>query len=83
MMIHQPISGLQGQASDIDIHAKEVLKMKSLVNSILSKHTGKTEKQIAKDTDRDNFMDAEAALKYGLIDQILEERDGVLEKDGW
>ena len=56
--------------------------MKSLVNSILSKHTGKTEKQIAKDTDRDNFMDAEAALKYGLIDQILEERVEVLEKDG-
>ena len=70
MMIHQPISGFQGQASDIDIHAKEVLKMKSLVNSILSKHTGKTEKQIAKDTDRDNFMDAKAALDYGLIDQI-------------
>ena len=74
MMIHQPISGFQGQASDIDIHAKEVLKMKSLVNSILSKHTGKTEKQIAKDTDRDNFMDAKSALDYGLIDQILEER---------
>ena len=73
MMIHQPISGFQGQASDIDIHAKEVLKMKSLVNSILSKHTGKTEKQIAKDTDRDNFMDAQAALDYGLIDQILGE----------
>ena len=74
MMIHQPISGFQGQASDIDIHAKEVLKMKSLVNSILSKHTGKTEKQIAKDTDRDNFMDAKSALDYCLIDQILEER---------
>ena len=74
MMIHQPISGFQGQASDIDIHAKEVLKMKALVNSILSKHTGKSEKQIGKDTDRDNFMDAQAALKYGLIDQILEER---------
>ena len=74
MMIHQPISGFQGQASDIDIHAKEVLKMKSLVNAILSKHTGKTEKQIAKDTDRDNFMDAKAALDYGLIDQILEDR---------
>ena len=72
MMIHQPISGFQGQASDIDIHAKEVLKMKSLVNSILSKHTGKTEKQIAKDTDRDNFMDAKSALDYGLIDQILD-----------
>ena len=78
MMIHQPISGFQGQASDIDIHAKEVLKMKSLVNSILSKHTGKTEKRIAKDTDRDNFMDANSALDYGLIDQILEERDEAL-----
>jgi ATP-dependent Clp protease protease subunit len=82
MMIHQPISGFQGQASDIDIHAKEVLKMKSLVNSILSKHTGKTEKQIAKDTDRDNFMDAEEALKYGLIDQILEERVEASESNG-
>ena len=82
MMIHQPISGFQGQASDIDIHAKEVLKMKSLVNSILSKHTGKTEKQIAKDTDRDNFMDAQAALDYGLIDQILEERTEALKQDG-
>ena len=81
MMIHQPISGFQGQASDIDIHAKEVLKMKSLVNSILSKHTGKTEKQIAKDTDRDNFMDAESALKYGLIDQILNERTEALNQD--
>ena len=78
MMIHQPISGFQGQASDIDIHAKAVLKMKSLVNSILSKHTGKTEKQIAKDTDRDNFMDAKSALDYGLIDQILEERSEAL-----
>lgn len=78
MMIHQPISGFQGQASDIDIHAKEVLKMKSLVNSILSKHTGKTEKQIAKDTDRDNFMDSKSALDYGLIDQILEERSEAL-----
>ena len=82
MMIHQPISGFQGQASDIDIHAKEVLKMKSLVNSILSKHTGKTEKQIAKDTDRDNFMDAESALKYGLIDEILNERTEALNQDG-
>ena len=78
MMIHQPISGFQGQASDIDIHAKEVLKMKALVNSILSKHTGKSEKQIGKDTDRDNFMDAQAALDYGLIDQILEDRTEAL-----
>ena len=78
VMIHQPLGGAQGQASDIDIHAKEVLKMKALVNSILSKHTGKSEKQIGKDTDRDNFMDAKAALEYGLIDQILEERTEAL-----
>jgi ATP-dependent Clp protease protease subunit len=71
MMIHQPISGFQGQASDIDIHAKEVLKMKTLVNSILSRHTGKTEKQIAKDTDRDNFLSAKEALEYGIIDEII------------
>ena len=81
MMIHQPISGFQGQASDIDIHPKEVLKMKTLVNSILSRHTGKTEKQIAKDTDRDNFMDAQSALEYGLIDEILTERNKVINQD--
>ena len=81
MMIHQPISGFQGQASDIDIHAKEVLKMKTLVNSILSRHTGKTEKQIAKDTDRDNFMDAQSALEYGLIDEILTKRNKVTNQD--
>jgi ATP-dependent Clp protease protease subunit len=81
MMIHQPISGFQGQASDIDIHAKEVLKMKTLVNSILSRHTGKTEKQIAKDTDRDNFMDAQSALEYGLIDEILTQRNKVINQD--
>ena len=81
MMIHQPISGFQAQASDNDIHAKEVLKMKTLVNSILSRHTGKTEKQIAKDTDRDNFMDAQSALEYGLIDEILTERNKVINQD--
>ena len=81
MMIHQPISGFQGQASDIDIHAKEVLKMKTLVNSILSRHTGKTEKQIAKDTDRDNFMDAQSALEYGLIDEILTTRNKITNQD--
>ena len=77
----QPISGFQGQASDIDIHAKEVLKMKTLVNSILSRHTGKTEKQIAKDTDRDNFMDAQSALEYGLIDEILTTRNKITNQD--
>ena len=77
MMIHQPISGFQGQASDIEIHAKEVLKLKNRVNSILAEHTGRTEKQIAKDTDRDNFMDAHQSLDYGLIDIILSERNEI------
>ena len=80
MMIHQPISGFQGQASDIDIHAKEVLKLKNRVNSILAEHTGRTEKQIAKDTDRDNFMDAHQSLEYGLIDVVLSERDEINKK---
>ena len=77
MMIHQPISGFQGQASDIDIHAKEVLKLKNRVNSILAEHTGRTEKQIATDTDRDNFMDANQSLEYGLIDVVLSERSEI------
>ena len=77
MMIHQPISGFQGQASDIDIHAKEVLKLKNRVNSILAEHTGRTEKQIATDTDRDNFMDANQSLEYGLIDVVLSERNEI------
>ena len=77
MMIHQPISGYQGQASDIDIHAKEVLKLRNRVNSILALHTGRTEKQIAIDTDRDNFMDANQSLEYGLIDVVLTERNEI------
>ena len=77
MMIHQPISGFQGQASDIDIHAKEVLKLRKQINNILANHTGKTEKQIAKDTDRDNFMDAEQSLDYGLIDIVLSDREEI------
>ena len=77
MMIHQPISGFKGQASDIDIHAKEVLKLRNKVNSILAEHTGRTEKQIATDTDRDNFMDANQSLEYGLIDVVLSDRNGI------
>ena len=77
MMIHQPISGFQGQASDIDIHAKEVLKLRNRVNSILALHTGRTEKQIEIDTDRDNFMDANQSLEYGLIDVVLTERNEI------
>ena len=75
VMIHQPISGFQGQASDIDIQAKEILKLRQRLNEILSTHTGKTEQQIASDTDRDNFMKASEALEYGLIDTVLSNRN--------
>ncbi|MED5534840.1 MAG: ATP-dependent Clp endopeptidase proteolytic subunit ClpP [Pseudomonadota bacterium] len=75
IMIHQPSGGFQGQASDIDIHAKEVLKLRERLNTILAKHTGQPIKTIAQDSDRDNFMDGETAVKYGLIDSILEKRD--------
>lgn len=74
IMIHQPLGGIQGQASDIAIHAEETLKIKAKLNQILSKHTGQPEEVIAKDTDRDNFMSSEKALKYGIIDKILEYR---------
>ena len=74
IMIHQPISGFQGQASDIDIQAKEILKLRQRLNEILSTHTGKTDQQIASDTDRDNFMKASEALEYGLIDTVLSNR---------
>jgi len=74
MMIHQPISGFQGQASDIDIQAKEILKLRQRLNEILSTHTGKSEQQIALDTDRDNFMQASEAIEYGLIDIVLSNR---------
>jgi len=74
VMIHQPLGGFQGQATDIDIHAQEILKIREELNSVLAKHTGQTMKTIAKDTDRDNFMDAEAAKKYGMIDEVLDNR---------
>ena len=71
VMIHQPLGGFQGQASDIEIHAKEILQLKKKLNSILSKQTGQNEELIEKDTDRDNFMDAAQAVKYGIVDSIL------------
>ncbi|HEY0687291.1 MAG TPA: ATP-dependent Clp endopeptidase proteolytic subunit ClpP [Steroidobacter sp.] len=74
MMIHQPLAGFQGQASDIDIHAREVLETRERLNRILSKHTGQTVERISKDTDRDNFMGGEAAVDYGLIDRVMERR---------
>ncbi len=73
-MIHQPLGGFQGQASDIDIHAKEILKIREELNRVLAHHTGQSLETIANDTDRDNFMDAQAALEYGLVDEILEKR---------
>ena len=80
VMIHQPLGGFQGQASDIEIHAKEILMMKQKVNEILAKHSGKTLKKIEQDTDRDNFLNADEAKSYGIIDDILDSRDDT--KDG-
>lgn len=74
VMIHQPLGGVQGQASDIAIHAEETLKIKAKLNQILARHTGQPEDVISKDTDRDNFMDAERARKYGIVDKILDAR---------
>jgi ATP-dependent Clp protease protease subunit len=74
VMIHQPLGGFQGQASDFDIHAKEILGMRQMLNGLLASHSGQDIERIAKDTDRDNFMDAEAAKEYGLIDEILSAR---------
>ena len=73
-MIHQPLGGFQGQASDIDIHAREILLMRDRLNSILAKHTGQPMSKIEEDTERDNFMSAEQAADYGMIDQVLQER---------
>ncbi len=74
MMIHQPLGGFSGQASDIDIHAQEILKVREKLNNILKKHTGQSIKNIQKDTDRDNFMSAPESAKYGLIDKVLTKR---------
>jgi len=74
IMIHQPLGGFQGQASDFEIHAKEMLLVKQKVNEILAKHTGKTLKKVEQDTDRDNFLNAKVAKAYGIIDEILESR---------
>lgn len=71
VMIHQPLGGFQGQASDFDIHAKEILGMRHMLNGLLASHSGQDIERVAKDTDRDNFMDAQAAKDYGLIDEIL------------
>ncbi len=74
VMIHQPLGGVQGQATDIEIHAKEIKTLRNRLNKILSDSTGQSLKKIEKDTERDFFMDAESAIKYGLVDNILEKR---------
>ena len=74
VMIHQPLGGYQGQASDIEIHTREILTLRDRLNSVLSKHTGQPIERIAKDTDRDNFMDSEAAKAYGIVDAVLDRR---------
>jgi len=79
MMIHQPLGGFQGQATDIDIHAREILHIRDQLNTILAKHTGQSLDTIQNDTDRDNFMGADMAKAYGLVDEILEQRPAVAE----
>ena len=74
IMIHQPSGGFHGQASDIDIHAREVLKLREKLNAILAKHTGQTIERVARDSDRDHFMDGSTAVEYGLIDKVLKKR---------
>jgi ATP-dependent Clp protease protease subunit len=75
IMIHQPMGGFQGQASDIEIQAKEILRMKETLNMILKLHTGKGLEQISKDTDRDYFMSGQEALEYGIVDHVIRNRD--------
>ncbi|MFQ5760559.1 MAG: ATP-dependent Clp endopeptidase proteolytic subunit ClpP [Acidiferrobacterales bacterium] len=74
MMIHQPLGGFQGQATDIEIHTKEILRVRERLNKILVKHSGQTMKKVQQDTDRDYFMDAEEAVEFGLIDEVIEKR---------
>jgi ATP-dependent Clp protease protease subunit len=75
VMIHQPLGGFQGQASDVEIHAREILYLKGKLNEMLSRHTGQPLDVIERDTDRDNFMGGEAAVNYGLVDRVLTNRD--------
>lgn len=77
VMIHQPMGGFQGQASDIEIHAREILYLRSRLNEMLSKHTGKPVEQVERDTDRDNFLSASAAVEYGLVDKVMASRSDI------
>ncbi|WP_421902030.1 ATP-dependent Clp endopeptidase proteolytic subunit ClpP [Maridesulfovibrio sp.] len=82
ILIHQPLGGAQGQATDIDIQAREILRLRKSLNSIMAENTGRTVEEIEKDTDRDNFMSAEEAVEYGLIDKVLENRGNIESKEG-
>ncbi len=75
IMIHQPLGGFQGQATDIEIHAQEILKIRTKLNEILSHHSGKDIDKVSQDTERDNFMSGDEAVKYGLIDKVIDKRD--------
>lgn len=75
VMIHQPLGGVQGQASDIEIHAREILSLRDRLNSILAERTGQSLETISRDTDRDNFMSADDALKYGIVDRVMSSRE--------
>ncbi len=75
VLIHQPMGGFQGQASDIEIHAKEILSLRAKLNSLMAHHTGRPVEQIERDTDRDNFLSAAEAAEYGLVDKVLAQRD--------
>ena len=82
IMIHQPWGGVQGQASDISIQAKEILRLKDRLNEILANHTGQTLEQIGRDTDRDRFMSAEEAKAYGLVDDVVKSRKEIIDTTG-
>jgi ATP-dependent Clp protease protease subunit len=71
VLIHQPLGGFRGQASDIEIHAREILRWKDILNGVLSKHTGQDVERVARDTERDNIMTATEALEYGIVDEVL------------
>ena len=80
VMIHQPLGGFQGQASDFEIHAKEILSIKEKLNRLMADHTGQDYDKVARDTDRDNFLSAQEAKDYGLVDSVMASRDDVLKK---
>eukprot|EP00095_Tigriopus_kingsejongensis_P009738 snap_masked-scaffold6387_size3907-processed-gene-0.2 protein:Tk09738 transcript:snap_masked-scaffold6387_size3907-processed-gene-0.2-mRNA-1 annotation:"clp protease" len=81
VMIHQPLGGFQGQATDIDIHAKEILGIRARMNEILAHHTGQSVEKVTSDTERDHFLSAESAKEYGLVDKVVENRGAVTEAD--